>query len=161
MFDSAIFEENPFEDDTPQAMYRKIKWGNEPTKLHKIDAPEPLVCLGEVAQLIDAQKKVKKYREGSGPFLAIGAHSNYVYFVPQKRGKPIKKVPKWGYTEVCRIRQTDYLSDKGGEDAYYFHKHERPYPMLWIHEPTGCMVLAPASYKGRRSYAVAVEGIVG
>jgi len=161
MFDEKIFEENPFADDKPEAIYRKLKWGNEPKKLFPIDAPEPLVCLGEVAQLIADNKHVKKYREGSGPFLAIGAHSNYVWFIPQKRGVPVRRVPKNGYVEVCRIRQTDYLSDKGGEDAYYYHKHERPYPMLWMHEKSGCMVLAPALFKGRKSYAVAIEGIVG
>lgn len=161
MFDESIFEENPFKDDKPTAIYRKLKWGNEPSKLFPIDAPEPLVCLGEVAQLIDDKKRVKKYREGYGPFLAIGAHSNLVWFIPQQKGHPLKRIPKTGYVRVAKVRQTDYLSDKGGEDAYYYHKHERPYPTLWIHEKSGCMVLEPARFKGRRSYAVAVEGIVG
>lgn len=160
-FDPEIFESNPFAKDSPVKMYKKIRWGNAPTKLFPIDAPEPLVCLGEAAQLVAVGGKVCKWKEGKGPFLAIGAHSNYVYFIPQKNGAPLKKIPAKGYVPLLKLRQTDYLSDKGGEDAYYYHKHERPYPTLYIHEKTGCMVLEPARHKGKRSYAVAIEGIVG
>ena len=158
-FYSDIFESNPFEDFDPEEMYKSLRWGNNPNEIFDIRAPEPLVTIGDLAQLKLSDQNLK-WDESEAPFLAVGKDSNCLYIIPKdESGYPIQ-VPKSGYFEVDSVRQTDYYSDKGGEDAYYFHKHENPFPKLLVHQ-NGIAVIIPSEHKKKRSYAVGKDGIVG
>lgn len=159
-YPKAYFEGNPYEGDDPWEMYRKLRWGNEPQQTFEVDAPEALAALGEVA-LLDMGDTIVKFEEGDAPYLAVGHESNTVYLVPRGMEGPID-VPEDGYVEVGEVHQIDYVSDKGGEDAYYYHEHEAPYPVLLVHPETGVMCLEPVELEdGSRGYAVADEGIIG
>lgn len=159
-FDPKVFASNPFEGKTPIAVYKALRWGNRARQTFSVNAPEPLVSLGEVAKLRFSRCGTLKFTEENGPFLAIGCTTNLVYFVPRKNGKPVN-VPKGPYHFVDTLKRTDYYSDKGGDDAYYYHDHERPYPSVFQNKASGVCILVPAQHRGQRSYAVAVEGIVG
>lgn len=154
-----IFNENPFEDFDPEDMYRELRWDNEPQEIYDIDAPEPLATIGDLAQLkLDCDDL--QWDESESPFLAVGRDSNCLYIIPRdEQGNPVD-VPKSGYVSIANVLQTDYYSDKGGEDVYYYHKHENPYPKLLVHR-NGVAVIMPRKHKNRRSYAVGKYGIVG
>lgn len=152
------FSGNPFHGKTPSQIYTKLQWGNRPKRIYPIDAPEPLVALGELAAFYttagDYELDENKY------FIAVGATSNTLYFLPINR--PITRVPAFNirnWTKGPLVRETHYYSDKGGDDAYYYHEHEKPFPRLWVNNEMG--ILVPSNNKGQRSYAVIKEGIVG
>jgi hypothetical protein len=134
-FPKKYFTDNPLEGD-PVDAYRRIQWGNEPTDILSIDAPEPLVALGNAAQLVLGDRRLE-FEEGEA-FIAIGVESNRVYILP----KGTTEVPEDGYESQGEVRQTDYVSGKGGEEAYYFHEHEGPFPDCLLH-PSGVIVLEP------------------
>ncbi len=152
-----VFGDNPFAKQTPQQIYSKIQWGNKPKRIYRINAPEPLVALGELAAL-HTPSQIVEYEEDKY-FIAVGAHSNTLYFVPIN--KPIQQIPPFGsrWKKGPLVYETHYYSDKGGEDCYYFHEHEKPFPRLYGYKNFG--ILVPSNNKGKRSYAVIKEGIVG
>jgi hypothetical protein len=153
-FPAEYFEGNPFEGKTPIEIYRKIQWGNEPRELLPIDAPEPLIALGEAAQLILGDRVIE-WDEGEA-HLAIGAESNKLYIFPVGT----KRIPESGYEAIGEVEQTDYYSDKGGEPGYYYHEHDAPYPQAF-QTAGNCFVIEPETEDGVRSYAVGEEGIIG
>lgn len=156
---SDAFDGNPFAGDSPQQAYEALQWGNAPRNVWDIEAPEPLVLLGNVAKLFFTGGEQYQWDEQHAPFLAVGLDSNTCYVLHKKRnGRPhnLYLDPR---SYVGDVRRTDYYSDKGGEPAYYYHDHQAPYPQLW--EVEGGYVLLPSSHEGRRSYAVVKEGIVG
>lgn len=160
------FDGNPFEGMDPSDIYSELRWGDVPTDQWEIDAPEPLASLGELAMLqLAGANPSEQWGEDDGPFVAVGADTNMVYLVPRASDDgPVRKVPKFSkrtWRRVGKVRQTDYYSVKDGEPAYYYHKHERPLPDVWEHPRSGVRVLVPANHKGRRSYGVVKEGIVG
>jgi len=155
----SIFDENPFEDFDAENMYRQLRWGKEPTETYTLNAPEPLATLGNLARL-DLSFNRLIWKEKESPFLAVGQESNLLYIIPRDRkGYPVH-IPIEGYEPGANIRRTDYIADKGGEECYFYHKHEPPYPKLLVH-PTGVAIIIPSIYKRKRSYAVGKEGIVG
>jgi hypothetical protein len=160
-FPQAYFDENPYEGLSPEEVYTRLQWGNEPQTLFEVDAPEAMVTLGELAALYTEGDEVD-YSEEEAPYLALGADSNRLYIVPKdEHGAPVD-VPLGPYVEVCELTQTDYYSDKGGESAYYYHEHEDPYPTLYINLQSGVMIIEPAQTEdGARSYAVGDEGVIG
>jgi hypothetical protein len=160
------FEGNPFEGFEADAMFTELRWGDAPADEWAIDAPEALAGLGELAMLdLDTHDAVWSFDEQNGPFVAVGVDSNCVYLLPRLRdGGPVRRFPPFDpgrWEKLGRVRQTDYYSIKQGEAAYYYHEHERPFPIAWREPTSGVIVFVPAGHKGRRSYAVAKEGIVG
>jgi len=163
---SEVFDRNPFEGIEAEEMYGEIQWGNDPKATYDFDAPEPMAALGDVAGL-DVDGDIELFDDdGQSPFIAVGRDSNNIYLVPKSEGGGPVDVPKFNprsgsWRKLGRVRQTDYYSGKGGEDAYYYHAHQGPFPTLWEHTKSGCRVMVPAKYKGKRSYAVGKDGIVG
>jgi hypothetical protein len=153
------FEGNPFEDLNPEEMYSEIRWGNKPRRIIPIDAPEPLATIGECAQLITS-KGTYKWPESAAPYLAVGKDTNILYVIPQPKNKWRIKIPDCDYLDLAYVKQTDYYSDKGGDECYYFHKHEKPFPRLFVHE-NGVAIIIPVRYRNKKSYAVSREGIIG
>lgn len=99
-------------------------------------------------------------------FLVLGTVSNELYIVPRENDLPKRFIPEFSRktaSYIAKIKQTDYLSMKGGKkEHYYYHKHERPYPELWLHHKSGIGYLRASRLKdGKPSYAVGKEGIVG
>lgn len=160
-FPAEYFTGNPYEGLDPEEVYKRIQWGNEPIALYELDAPEALANLGELAML-QSEVDQLEYGEEEAPFLALGVDSNRLYIIPKdENGEPVD-VPNGPYVEVCQVTQTDYYSDKGGEEAYYYHEHEEPFPSLFIHLQTGVMIIEPVKDEdGTRSYAVGDEGVIG
>jgi hypothetical protein len=156
---SHAFTGNPFKGKHPVDIYKEIQWGNEPKEIIDIDAPEALINLGDLAKL--------KFTSGTVNFnkglyhLAIGADTNYLYIFPYgSTFIPDTNVNGWS-TQGYKVKATHYYSEKGGEDCYYYHNHEKPYPLMVSH-PVGAHMLIPQKMSdGRRSYAVIKEGIVG
>lgn len=165
MFGEA-FDRNPFEDFDPEDMYGQLQWDKEPEAVWEVDAPEPLVALGELAGLDWGDDDLELWDEDRAPFLAVGRDSNALYVVPKDEdGAPLENIPEFDpgcpdWRKLGTVRQTDYYSSKGNEPAYYYHEHENPLPTVWEHK-SGTRVLVPANHNGKRSYAVAKEGIVG
>lgn len=151
------FDGNPFDGVDPQTIYKKLRWGNNPKKVIQVYAPEPIVGLGHLAKLfledgsvLNAKNKIH---------LAVGANTNFIYLFPNKTTTIPYHSEKW--KSIGLVKQTDYYSDKGNEDCYYYHEHEAPYPILSKCPGKSIYMLIPQSFKGRRSYAVIKEGIVG
>lgn len=159
-----LFERNPFEAKNPREVFSLLHWGNQAANEYEIDAPEPLIMLGMAAMLESPDYVQFRFDKGEA-FIAVGRDSNELYIIPRKGQGPIPHVPPFSKRAMnyqTTIRQTDYLSTKGGsKEHYYYHKHERPYPELWLHEATGVGYLRAANHKGKPSYAVGKEGIVG
>lgn len=169
---SDAFDGNPFEDQTNAEMYESLRWGDKANDEWNITAEEGMASLGELAQLKNARGHVSHAwgEDDGGPFVAIGQRTNRVYLIPRAEDDdgPIRRIPRFNprqnpsaWQKLGLIRQIDYYSTKAGEDAYYYHKHQKPLPTLWEHRRTGVCVLVPANNKGRRSYGVVKEGIVG
>ena len=161
------FEGNPFEGADPLDMYGELQWDKDPEAVWEVDAPEPIVAIGDLAGFVwDDDDELELYHEDDAPFLAVGRDSNVLYVVPKDNdGAPLETIPEFNprssaWRRVGRVKQTDYYSNKGNEAAYYYHEHENPHPVVWEHE-SGVRVLVPSRHKGKRSYAVAKEGIVG
>lgn len=160
------FEDNPFADLPPLEAFAELQWNKTPDAVWNIDAPEPLLAIGDLAGLDWGHDDFELFDESEAPYLAVGQDSNMLYIVPKSaRGAPLERIPKFNprsraWAHLGSVRQTDYYSDKGDDPAYYYHNHERPYPHVWLHT-SGVRVIVPAKHKGRRSYAVAREGIVG
>lgn len=153
---------NPFGDDDVRGMYRKLRWGNNPDDAWTIDAPEDMATIGELARFDFADRTKEEYNEDEAPFLAVGLESNLVYIVPKdSEGNPVDVPELDGYVDIGSLKRTDYYSDKGGTPAYYYHKHERPYPNLYENPDTGCRVIVPNNWRGGPSYVVSEEGIIG
>lgn len=161
-FDARSFETNPFAGKTPHQVYKGLRWGNAPKQTFSIEAPEPLAAMGELASFRTLSGR-KDFSEHSGPYVAVGCNSNLVYLIPRKNGRPVHvpSGPKARYVRTEEVKRLDYYSDKGGEDAYYYHDHEKPYPVAYQHRQSGVVILIPRKHNGRRSYAVVPEGIVG
>jgi len=159
-FPQKYFDSNPFEGETPQRAYKRLQWGNKPKNTFRIEAPEPMAVLGELAKLVFENRRQQTFEKGE-LFVAVGTRTNMVYLVPMENGRPLD-FPVGFYSKVERIvkvKRIDYYSEKGGEDGYYYHDHEKPYPMLWSDGEH--FVLEPAPHRGGRSYAVNDEGIIG
>lgn len=159
-FPSDYFAKNPLAGESPHGAYKKLQWGNNPRNTFRIEAPEPMAVLGELAKLVFTAGNTQKFREGEF-FVSVGTKSNGVYLVPMSRGRP-KDFPVnfFEITEpVGNLKRIDYYSSKGGEDAYYYHDHEPPYPLLIKAGRHGFIM--PARHRGGRSYAVNTEGIIG
>ncbi len=160
-FPKEYFQGNPLNGETPHGAYKRLQWGNEPKDTYRIEAPEPMSVLGELAKLWFPGGKKQTFREGE-LFVSVGIKSNRVYFVPIGRGGRAVDFPKRFYQviePISELKRTDYYSDKGGEPGYYYHDHEKPYPMLYGADDH--FVLMPAKHNGGRSYAVNDEGIIG
>lgn len=160
-FPKGYFAGNPFAGNTPTDMYRRLQWGNEPNQVTRFYAPESMVALGHLAALYSDEGYKQKYQEGEY-YVAVGNASNLVYFVAMNKDeKPYNFPESFGSKSraICRIRRTDYYSEKGNESGYYYHDHEIPYPTLWGFGKH--YVLRPAKHRGGRSYAVGPEGIIG
>lgn len=156
-------EANPFAGERPESAYERLRWGRAPGDVWEIDAPEPLITLGNIAKVYMANGRVFAYPDnGRSPFLVVGLESNCLYLIPRTgSGMPIDVPDDWSNVrQVGRVRRTDYYSDKNDGDAYYYHDHERPYPTLILH-PHGCAMLVPASTPQGRSYVVHDDGIIG
>jgi hypothetical protein len=160
-FPVEYFQGNPLAGEDAHSAYKRLQWGNSPRNTWNIEAPEPMAVLGQLAKLV-MQGGVKKFQEGEY-FLSVGVHSNRVYFVPigARTGAPIgfplgfsRKIEPLGL-----LKRVDYYSDKGGEQGYYYHDHEKPYPALYGYREH--FVVIPARHRGGRSYAVNDEGIIG
>lgn len=160
------FDQNPFEDMDPEEMYRAVQWEKDPEAVWEVDAPEPMVAIGELAGLDFGEDELELWDEDDAPYLAIGRDTNVLYVVPKDEdGAPLEDIPAFdagddAWSEMGQVRQTDYYSDKGNEPGYYYHNHEDPFPTVWEHD-SGVRVVVPADNDGKRSYAVAKEGIVG
>lgn len=158
-FPKKYFDGNPYEGLEPEEVYKRLRWGNDPSETFEITGPEDMVTLGDVAKVV-TDRGTLDFEEGEA-YLAVGVETNRVYIVPCEGGEPVD-VPDGPYTELAVIHQIDYTSDKGGEEAYYFHEHEEPYPVLCWHEETGVGMIEPEEMEdGSRSYAVGDEGIIG
>lgn len=160
---SEAFKGNPFEGKSPTDVYKSLQWGNNPRETFDIEAPEPLVNLGEVAKIKLAGGHIEQISDKEAPYLALGTESNYLYIIHRdENGEPVDVPLDFEeYDLVGKVMATHYYSDKGGEKAYYYHNHEKPYPLLYRHEYTGVCVLIPQDNNGLPSYAVAIEGIIG
>jgi hypothetical protein len=142
-------------------MYKRLRWGNHPNSVFDIEAPEPMVALGEVAKIRGLKRVLAEYAENEGPYLVVGRDSNLLYIVPRYNDGTPMEVPAEGYRPITKLRGVDYFSDKGGEVVYYYHDHEKPYPLLMQH-PSGVCFLEPAIMgDGGRSYVVDDAGIIG
>lgn len=156
------FDENPFENFSLEEIYNEINWGNKPKNIIDIESPEPLVALGFLAKIVYKDNTFEDFKEGE-VHLAIGAYSNYIYLFP----KDSIQLPEFSefdddWQEIELVTETHYYSDKGGDESYYFHEHEKPYPALWRNNIFGIFILIPQTIsKNQRSYAVLKEGIVG
>lgn len=160
---SHAFEGNPFHGKTPRDVYKSLQWGNEPRETFDIDAPEPLVNLGEVAKIKLADGHVETINDKDAPFLALGTETNYLYIIQRDDNDEPVDVPLdlEDYECIGEVKSTHYYSSKGGEKAYYYHNHEKPYPLLYRDEDSGVCVYIPQDNNGQPSYAVAIEGIIG
>ena len=160
-FPKAYFDGNPYKGESPEDIYRRLRWGNEPRMSFEGNDPESMVSIGEVAQLVFHDVAVT-WDESEAPYLAIGADSNRLYVVPRDAdGAPVE-IPSGPYERVEELEQIDYYSDKGQDDAYYYHEHEEPFPVLYIHRESGVCYIEPAEMEdGSRSYAIGDEGIIG
>ena len=153
------FTGNPLDRD-PLEAYRTLQWGKAHENTWEHDGPEDLVCLGSLAALELEDGREAKWSERRAPFLAVGVSSNDLYAVPKRRnGEPVS-VPDGPYHYVGQVGRTDYYSDKGNEPGYYYHEHQNPYPALYESDG-GVLLWRPARHRGRRSYVVAKEGIIG
>ncbi len=160
---SHLFDGNPFDGKNPEEVFSLLHWGNTHKRITEIDAPEPLVMLGVMALLAMESGHQLHFNKGEA-FLAVGNKTNQLYIIPRVRNKPIEKVPDFSRAlkRIGRVKATHYLSTKGGsKEHYYYHDHEPPYPMLYLHNSSGCGYIRAANYKGKPSYAVGREGIVG
>jgi hypothetical protein len=158
---ASSFDGNPYNNVSPKAMYKRLRWGNKVVDTFNIDAPEPMVVLGELAKLRRGKTTFWSFEENNGPFLAVGRDSNLLYIISRHEDGSPCNVPSNGYKPLCVITGIDYYSDKGGEDIYYFHNHEKPYPTLMQHSK-GCWYLKPSYLSdGGRSYVVDDAGIIG
>ena len=153
------FNGNPFKGKSPVSVYKEIQWGNEPNEIIDIESPEPLVALGYLAKLFFTTGHKLSFRKGLW-HLALGIESNNLYLFPKNSTFIPEDEHGWNNSGK-KLKQTDYYSDKGGDDCYYFHKHESPYPYLFSHESGTAHIIVPQNHNGRRSYAVIKEGIVG
>lgn len=160
---SHLFERNPFEGKNPTEVFSLLHWGNKHANTFVVDAPEPLVMLG-MAKMLKGGDVHYLFADGEA-FLAVGTKSNELYIIPRVNDKPLSRIPPYSRrtaTFQTKIVQTDYLSTKGGNrQDYYYHKHERPYPGLWLNHAAGVGYLRAADNNGKPSYAVGKEGIVG
>lgn len=160
------FERNPFEDLDPLEMYGELQWDKDPEAVWEVEAPEPLVAIGDLAGLDWGGGELELWDEDNAPFLAVGRDSNALYVVPKdSSGAPLERIPDFdardpAWRKLGVVHQTDYYSSKGDEDGYYYHNHEAPYPSVWEHD-SGVRVVVPAKHKGKRSYAVGKAGIIG
>jgi len=152
-----VFAGNPFHGMNPKAIYKEIQWGNTPKEIIDIDAPEALVSLGTLAKLKLLKNSINVNKDCFN--LAIGCTSNILYIFPVDERIIPELDDNWGFMGL--VKQTDYYSDKGGEECYYYHKHEKPYPALLSHMDTSVHIIVPQDFNGQRSYAVIKEGIVG
>lgn len=161
-FDKKLFTDNPMKDENALSAYKRLQWGNEPREVFAMEAPEPMAVLGDVAMIDMITQKVKF--DENEYFLAVGIESNLIYLVPKDEdGKPIDFEEGWGedLEEIAPVKQTDYISEKGGESCYYFHEHEDPFPMLCSDGGNHFVILPAETDDGARSYAVSDEGIIG
>lgn len=152
-----VFGKNPFHGMNPEDIYKEIQWGNSPKEIIDIDAPEALISLGTLARLVfsDGALKFSKNKYN----LAIGSNSNLLYIFPTWQNYIPELDENW-YGSFL-VKEIHYYSDKGGEDCYYYHKHEKPYPLLLTYYDKTAHIIAPQKFNGQRSYAVIKEGIVG
>jgi len=160
-FPTEYFAENPLEGESAHNAYKRLQWGNNPRKAWKIEAPEPMAVLGRLAKLFFVGGKSQSFDDWDF-YVAVGTKSNRVYLVPMDEKHKPMAFPE-GFLKGCDaivgVRRIDYYSEKGNEEGYYFHEHEKPFPMLY-----GCddhFILEPAKHRGGRSYAVSDEGIIG
>jgi len=159
----ASFSGNPYGDTPVEGMYKRLRWGNSPADSWEINGPEDMATLGELAKLYrTARHRLCSFKEGAGPFVAVGKQSNIIYIVPRREnGSPVD-VPDdlEQYVGICEVSRIDYYSDKGGDICYYYHNHEAPYPCLYQHD-CGVGILMPSDNNGERSYVVDDAGIIG
>lgn len=160
---SHLFKRNPFKDKNPEEVFSLLHWGNSHNSKIEIDAPEPLVMLGMIKLLVLPDRKYK-FSDGES-FLSLGVQSNSLYLIPRVNDLPILNIPPFS-VRTCKyigpVLQTDYLAAKGGEiEDYYYHKHEKPYPGLWLNNTAGIGYIIASDNNGKPSYAVGKEGIVG
>jgi hypothetical protein len=160
---SHLFKGNPFRGNSPTEAFSLLHWGNTHERTYTIDAPEPLIMLGmmKLLRLVDRQIQFEK----GEAFLAVGHKTNTLYIIPRVNDAPLEVVPPFStktFTRIGQIQQTDYWSAKGGKaDHHYYHKHEPPFPTLWLSRAAGVGYIRAANNKGQPSYAVGREGIVG
>jgi len=156
---AGAFSGNPFDGLSPEEIYKEIQWGNKPKKVVKINAPEPLVLLGHLACLVFSDNSGIEIEENIIN-LAIGAYSNIIYLFPINSKTITNFNNNWKKDKL--IKETHYYSNKGNEECYYYHEHEKPYPRLYRHPKRANYIIAPQNFNGnQRSYAVIKEGIVG
>lgn len=167
-FPKRIFEDNPFDGLHPEQVYEKLRWGNESEQAWEFDAPEPMASLGRLARL-DVHEGGKRnpheqrFDDEAAPFVGVGTVSNRLYLIPAAEdGGPID-VPEGAYELRGNVSRVDYISQKGDEDAYYYHEHETPHPELYEcrTERGTVYIIEPVEHDGARSYAVDEEGIIG
>lgn len=152
------FGKNPFNGISPEKIYKELKWGNQPKEVISIFAAEPLVSLGYVAKIFMTNGYTINCSKNK-VHLAVGANTNYIYMFPRGTTKIPYHNEQW--KSLSLVQQTDYYSDKGNEECYYYHEHEPPYPILSRFPNKNIFMLLPQDFNGQRSYAVIKEGIVG
>lgn len=160
------FEEgNPYKNKSADHLYKSLRWGNNPTETFEIDGPEEMVSLGILAKIFFVENKITlKFGERKGPFLAVGKDSNWLYIVNRfEDGSPADVSSDFEYYKpIDHVRRTDYYSDKNNETAYYYHKHEKPYPLAYISPDQNTIILVPDKLENDLpSYIVREEGIIG
>lgn len=155
-------EGNPYKNKSAKDLYKSLRWGNSPDEFFEIEGPEDMASLGILAKLFFEDGSKLVYTEDEGPFLAVGKDSNLLYVVHKNNNDEPINIPDDGYEIIGKVKQTDYHSNKNNEEAYYYHKHEKPYPLCYAHESEGILILKPSRLKnGFPSYVVREEGIIG
>ena len=66
------FEGNPFEGADPLDMYGELQWDKDPEAVWEVDAPEPIVAIGDLAGFEWDDDELELYHEDDAPFLAVG-----------------------------------------------------------------------------------------
>ena len=158
-----LFRGNPFKGTRPEEAFSILNWGNQHKRAFEIDAPEPLIMLGMAKDVFLVDRRLC-FRRGES-FLTVGHRSNELYFIPRVNNGPLTQIPPFSRAtckRIGRVRQTDYWSTKGRHgERHYYHEHEEPFPVLWIHQASKVGYLRAANHNGKPSYAVGKEGIVG
>jgi hypothetical protein len=145
----------------PTDQYRELRWGNEPKWDLDVEVPgmsrrQTLVELGRLRVLVlrGPRGTVEAKLPRPYPHLGVGTEDHRIYVCGGSSDR-LARARAWGppgtrYT-VLRV---DYDADKGGEDVYWYHAHESPFPTLLV-LPSG-----HAQYRGG-GYHVEAAGIVG
>ncbi len=121
--------------------YTAVHWGDAPRRHSTVECPalrkkQALVMLGKLRAVFWTDPETGE--EGvitprrPYPFLTFGQKDNRIYVCGGSTAEMARK-KLWGPVGSRRwITRTDYDAKKGGEDVYWYHDHEPPYPELEV-----------------------------